>query len=329
MFNLATSYVFLFLPLPYLVWRYLPPIKNQQVFALKIPFLKRLQEISSRSSQNLLPSFKTPLYFLMAIWILGLIALAGPQWLGPPIALSQQGRDLMMAIDLSGSMELPDLSPGNQKKTRLDVVKEIADPFIAQRIGDRIGLVVFGSQAYLQAPLTFDRQTIRQMLQDTSIGLAGPQTAIGDALGLALKRLLNSPEQSRAIILLTDGGNNAGTVAPLDAARVAAENHIKIYTIGIGADSMVIPGIFGSQTINPSNDLDLDTLKKMADMTDGKFFRAKNIKELEGIYTAIDKLEPRAGEAAMVRQTTELYPWPLALAVLLSFFMVGRKLWKH
>jgi Ca-activated chloride channel family protein len=326
MLNFAAPYVFLLLPLPYVVWRYISPVKKNQTFALKVPFFKALKTIQTRAAPSLLPSLKLSLYGLMAIWILSVIALSGPLWLGKPIALSAQGRDLMLAIDLSGSMELPDLSSSQQQKTRLEVVKEMADPFIANRVGDRIGMVVFGSQAYLQAPLTFDRQTVRRMLADLTIGLAGPQTAMGDALGLALKRLLNSPEQSRAIILLTDGGNNAGTVAPLDAARVAASNHIKIYTIGIGADSLVVPGLFGLQTINPSNDLDLVTLKKIAEMTGGAFFRAKNIQELQGIYTAIDKLEPHAGESSIVRQSTELYPWPLAMAILLSFMLVGSKL---
>ena len=327
MFKFIAPFYFLALPLPYFIWRYLPALKNQQVFALKIPFLKRLQTLQKRNTaQTIWLRLNPSLYLLMMIWLLTLTALSGPEWLGAPRALSQQGRDLMLAIDLSGSMELPDLSPDNQKQTRLDVVKKIADPFIANRTGDRIGLVVFGSRAYLQAPLTFDRQTVRDMLADLSIGLAGQQTAMGDAMGLALKRLLNSPEKSRAMILLTDGGNNAGAVSPLDAARVAAANHIKIYTIGIGADSLVIPGLFGPQTVNPSNDLDLDTLKKIAHLTGGTFFRAKNIQELQSIYRDIDALEPRAGDSALVRDIKELYPYPLALAMLLSMALVIRKL---
>ena len=210
--------------------------------------------------------------------------------------------------------------------TRLDVVKSVAKQFIASRTGDRLGLVLFGAQAYLQTPLTFDRHTVKMMLDDASVGLAGDQTAIGDGVALAVKRLLQVPEKSRVIVLLTDGGNNAGVLNPIQAAQLAAQAGIKIYTIGIGAERLVVQGLLGPQVINPSSDLDQATLKQMAQMTGGTFFRAKDTKALEQAYETLNQVEPVAGAAATFRPTQMLYPWPLALALLLTMVLVVLRL---
>jgi Ca-activated chloride channel family protein len=326
MLTFAWPFIFLLLPLPWLAWRTLLRAEIQQPAALKVPFFARLKTLSASPRLRILPAVSNRQLLVALIWVLLVTALAGPQWVGGNATLPQTGRDIMIAIDLSGSMETPDLAPDGRSATRLDVVKQIAEPFIQERVGDRVGLVVFGSRAYLQAPLTFDRQTVRRMLNDATIGLAGQQTAIGDALGLAIKRLLTQPAQSRAIILLTDGGNNSGALAPLEAARVAAANHIKIYSIGIGADKMTVDTPLGPQVINPSNDLDLETLKKMSDMTGGQFYRAKNLQELRGIYDSIDKLEPSASDAAVMRSTQNLYPWFVIAAILISIFLAWPRL---
>lgn len=324
MFEFVWPSVFLCLPLPWLAWRYFPRAELKQQVALKIPFFTYLQQLASKSPAKIAsgPTWRQAVGLL--IWLLLISALAGPQWLGAPVALPQTGRDIMLAIDLSASMETPDLTLNGKHASRLDVVKAVADPFIEQRVGDRIGLVIFGSRAYLQAPLTFDRQTVRDMLDDASIGLAGPQTAIGDGLGLAIKRLLKYPALSRAIVLLTDGVNNTGLMTPLEAANVAVQHQIKIYTIGIGANSMLVPGQFGSQVVNPSSDLAIDVLKNIASSSGGKFFRAKSGDELRDIYHEIDKLEPAASIGNRARPITSLYFWPLAVALSLSMGLVVR-----
>ncbi len=173
------------------------------------------------------------------------------QSFGETIVLPQKGRDIMLAVDISGSMKMEDMSIKGQSVSRLAVVKMVGKEFINSRKGDRLGLILFGSRAYLQTPLTFDTKTVQHMLNDATIGLAGMQTAIGDAIGLAAKRLLDISQENRVLILLTDGGNNSGAVSPLSAAKLAAENNIRIYTIGFGADQLTVPTMFGRQTINP------------------------------------------------------------------------------
>ena len=211
-----------------------------------------------------------------------------------------------------------------RRVTRLQVVKKAADQFVEKRKGDRIGLILFGSRAYLQTPLTFDRQTVIDMLNDATIGLAGIETAIGDAIGLAIKRLREYPVESRVLILLTDGSNNAGSVKPIPAAKLAAKEKIRIYTIGLGAERMVVASIFGNQVVNPSQDLDESSLKEVAKLTGGLYFRARNTQELEKIYQSLDKLEPISEDTIVFRPKKPLYPWPLALMLLLSFYYIWR-----
>lgn len=323
MLQFAWPWMFILLPLPWLVYRFLP---HADVLGagLRVPFFNTLQPIKSKPLLLSKPYRSLRTVLLGATWLLLIIALSNPQWLGKPTAMPRQGRDLMLAVDLSGSMQTPDMKLNGKSASRLHIVKHVAKEFINARQGDRLGLIVFGTQAYLQTPLTFDRQTVNDMLQDTSIGLAGEQTAMGDAIGLAVKRLLPYPSQSRAIILLTDGGNNAGTVQPLAAAKLAAQQGIKIYTIGIGAESWTMPGLFGPEVVNPSEDLDVKTLKKIADITGGKFFRAEQGDDLQTVYDSINQLEPVAADNDSLRPLHPLYPWPLALALLFSVVLAWR-----
>jgi Ca-activated chloride channel family protein len=247
-----------------------------------------------------------------------LAAAARPQWLGEPIEQTVSGRDLLMAVDLSGSMEIEDFVVGGRAVDRLTATKAVAGQFIERRTGDRIGLVLFGERAYLQAPLTFDRKTVRSLLDESVIGLAGDKTAIGDAIGLAVKRLRQNPEHQRVLILLSDGANTAGAVSPLQATELAQREHLKIYTIGVGADRMMVSGLFGMREVNPSQDLDEETMRAIAERTGGRYFRARDTEELATIYTVLDQLEPVEKERLYYRPYSELFPWPLTAALLLA-----------
>ncbi len=317
MFNFAWPWLLLILPLPLLVRWLLPPFSTRSA-AIKIPFFNALRTTIGSSRWHFSNATNLGRLILASlIWILLVLAAAGPQWLGKPINLPRKGRNIMLAVDLSGSMATPDMTWHGKPATRLQVVKQVADRFIQQRVGDRLGLILFGTRAYLQTPLTFDRTTVQQMLNDATVGLAGPRTAIGDAVGLAIKRLQHYPNDSRVLILLTDGGNNSGHVLPIDAAKVAAKEHIRIYTVGLGAERMVVQGIFGPQVVNPSAGLDEKMLQAVAKITGGLYFRAKNPQDLAHVYHSLDQLEPIASGKATYRPITQLYPWPLGLAFLL------------
>jgi Ca-activated chloride channel family protein len=258
-----------------------------------------------------------------ARWAALVLAAARPAWVGEPVPLPAEGRDLMLVTDLSGSMAREDFTVGGAPTDRLTVVKQVADDFIGRREGDRVGLVLFGTKPYLQAPLTFDRATVRTLLDDAEVGIAGDETAIGDALGMAVKRLHDRPAQSRVIVLLTDGASNAGTLDPLEAARLAAEEGIRVYTIGVGADAVAVPTLFGQRVVDPSADLDEDILQAIADTTGGAYFRAKNVEGLAKIYRRIDALEPASGEPLHLRPRNELFPWPLGVALTMALGLGG------
>jgi Ca-activated chloride channel family protein len=210
--------------------------------------------------------------------------------------------------------------------SRLSLVKHLLGDFLESREGDRVGLILFGSQAYLQAPLTFDRRTVRTWLDEARIGIAGKNTAIGDAIGLALKRLRQRPAQSRVLILVTDGANNGGEIDPLTAARLAAEEGVKIYPIGIGANPEQT-GTLGMLGLNPSLDLDEPALKAIAQTTGGQYFRAHDGAELQAIKETLDQLEPVAQQPTQARPTQALYSGPLALALFLSLLLVIQERW--
>jgi len=212
-------------------------------------------------------------------------------------------------------MEVQDLQLNGQAATRLHVVKNVVSKFVEQRNGDRIGLILFGSEPYVQSPLTFDTTTVNTLLQEAFLGMAGRATAIGDALALGVKRLRQRPEQSRVLILMSDGTNNAGEIPPEKAAQLAAQENIKIYTIGIGADEMLQRSLFGSVRVNPSEDLDEEMLNLLADLTDGQYFRARNTEELDDIYNLINSLEPVEQETKSFRPTKALYYWLIGFSL--------------
>jgi Ca-activated chloride channel family protein len=320
MIDFAWFWMFLALPLPWLVRQLLLPAEDSAGAVLRTPFLDELEGLPSAQRARTASPIRR--WLAAAAWVLLVTAAARPEWLGEPIEQAVSGRDLMLAVDLSGSMEIADFVLDGQKVDRLTATQKVAGQFIERRVGDRVGLILFGERAYLQAPLTFDRKTIHTLLDVAAIGLAGDKTAIGDAIGLAVKRLRDNPADQRVLILLSDGANTAGTVAPLQAAELAASAGLKIYTIGIGADEMVVRDFFGSRKVNPSRDLDEPTMRGIAEKTGGRYFRARDTGELEEIYRLLDQLEPVERDRRYYRPHTELYPWPLAGALLLAGVLV-------
>ena len=304
-----------FLPLPLLVYLLLPSSKRQDA-ALRVPVIEDFKS----SSRIQISRAKNILLLLLAIlaWCALVAAATRPQWLGEQVDIPISGRDLMMAVDLSGSMQIPDFEINGKTVDRLTAVKHVASEFISRRSGDRVGLILFGEQAYLQTPLTFDIKTVNALLDEAFLGMAGDATSIGDAIGLAIKRLQDLQKDSRVLILLTDGANTAGEITPLKAAELAADNGLKIYTIGIGADEILRRTLFGVQRINPSADLDEDTLKKIAQQTGGKYFRAHDLKELNKIYALLDELEPVEQQSESFRPVSALYYWPLGIALIFA-----------
>jgi len=305
------------LPIPLVIWFFSKP-KQPQLAAIRTPMFSNWNAIQqNQQSSNSKYLFQKLVTFL--VWSAIVIACARPQFVGEPIELPTTGRDLLLSIDISGSMEEEDLKLHGKRANRLEVVKSIISEFIQKREGDRLGLVLFGEKAYLQTPLTFDLTTVQFMLDETAIGLAGAsRTAIGDGIGLSIKRLRERPAENRVLILLTDGRNNSGELDPIEAAKLAKHAGIKIYTIGVGADKQIRRSLlFGTTTFNPSAELDEDTLKQVAKLTGGQYFRARSSEELAKIYDLLDQLEPVEDKPEIYRPITELYYWGLLLALTL------------
>ena len=269
--TLAWAWLLLLLPAPWLIRKWLSAASQGGTLALKVPWFSLLTTSGSAGWM------KRPILAIAAtlVWVLLLLAAARPQWIGEIEELPVTGRDLLLAVDISGSMDTQDMILNGQAVNRLAVVKQVAGEFIQRRRGDRVGLVLFGSRAYLQTPLTFDTETTAILLDESEIGLAGRETAIGDAIGLAVKRLRQDAASERVLILLTDGANTSGEVQPMQATEFAAREGLKIYTVGVGADEMMVQDFFGSRMVNPSADLDEDTLRAIAERTGGAYFRAR------------------------------------------------------
>ena len=257
---------------------------------------------------------------LWLIWLSLLAACSRPVWFGDPIELPREGRDIFLALDISGSMRERDMVLGGRRVDRLTAVKQVVGEFTQARTGDRLGLILFGSQAFLQSPLTHDLEALKVFVDEAVIGLAGEKTAIGDAIGLALKHGVDDGEErDQVLILLTDGLNNAGRTDPREAARLSVEKDLKIYTIGIGAGGR--GGFFASRQI------DISLLKKVAQITGGHFFFGGNLNELREIYRRIEELEPRPSDSEYLRPQHPLFPLPLALALGLSVLALLRELY--
>jgi Ca-activated chloride channel family protein len=312
-FTFAWPWILTLLPLPLLAIL-LPAAGRWRPAGVHFPFPDAV-----RAAQRVSPGrLQLPRLVLGALaWLLLVVAAARPQSVGETVHVPVNGRSIMLAVDLSGSMQTPDMRSGGQMVSRLAAVKAVAGEFVAHRIGDRLGLILFGDEAYVQVPLTLDRNTVNVLLDEAQIGLAGQQTAIGDAIGLAIKRLRDQPPGNRVLILLTDGASNAGNVDPLKAAQLAAREGVRIYTIGVGAEQMLADGPFGVPQLVKS-DLDEGTLKAIAKETGGRYFRATDVAALAQIYALLDKIEPVSRDEQSWRPVKELYALPLALSLVLS-----------
>lgn len=312
------------LPLPWLAHRLLPPRRSTSA-ALKVPFGDRLDAIATQGGGA--SGSRTHVLAWLA-WGLLCIAAARPQQLGPAIAPPQAGRDLMLAVDLSGSMSEEDMQLGDNVVDRLTAAKAVLADFLDRRAGDRVGLLVFGQRAYTLTPLTLDRDSVRDQLRDSVIGLAGRETAIGDAIGLAVKRLRTQPAQQRVLILLTDGVNTAGALTPVKAAELAKNDGVRVYTVAFGGEGGL--SVFGFRLPTPGggDEIDESTLQTVASTTGGRFFRARDTESLAGIYAEIDRIEPVQRPGQRVRPRIERYSWPLAGALglaLLAFAVPPRR----
>ncbi|MCF1427054.1 MAG: VWA domain-containing protein [Shewanella sp.] len=310
MLSLEWPWLLLLLPLPLFVRN--KQQQQQRGGELHMPGIAQ----TTTSTLKVKPGVNRWFYLLM--WAALVLACARPQWLGEPIDIPTKGRDLMVAVDLSGSMQIEDMAIGGRTLDRFSVVQQVVSDFIDQRKGDRLGLILFADHAYLQTPLTADHRSVAQYMREAQIGLVGKQTAIGEAIGLAVKRFEQVQDSNRVLVLLTDGSNNAGNIDPIQAAKIAAERGVTIYTIGVGADVMEQRGFFGSRQVNPSSDLDESTLQDIANITHGQYFRARNPQELQQIYQEINKLQPVSRDEQSYRPKSELFYWPLAFMLLLS-----------
>ena len=343
MIHIAYPIMFLLLLLPFAVRYFLPTLKGMHGDALHVPFLKDLANINLKSGSvwgqvNISDSQKLSLRFweLFVVFFLLVLALSRPQWVGEPIRIHSQSRDILLVMDISNSMAEPDFVINRRAVSRLNAVKKVAGEFIDRRANDRIGLILFGTRAYLQSPITYDKAAVKQILYSMQEGMAGNSTAIGDALGLALKSLKDSKNaEDKIIILLTDGENNDGSITlPIlltdgenndgsitlpQAVKLAKDAGVKIYTIGVGGDRRDFASFFG---LRLGGEVDEAGLKQVADDTSGTYFRARDTESLQKVYEAIDELEPTQNEDSFVQETKEFYYIPLLAALILGMFLV-------
>jgi len=308
MLTFAHLWTLVLLPLPWLLRRILPPRRASQL-AIQVPFGDRLRTVDSESGAvSRAAKGASRQIIAFSIWLLLLIAIARPQWLEPPITKELPTRDLLLLVDLSGSMRQEDFkNTEGQQVDRLTAVKEVLGEFLLRREGDRVGLVVFGDAPFLQAPFSTDLNLSRQLLEETAIGMAGARTAFGDALGLGVSLFEESDAPAKTIIALTDGNDTKSQVPPVEAARIAHERGIRIHTVAIGD-----PSTIGEEK------LDEEALREVAKTAEGSYFFAADRTELDGIYEELDKLETRQVKVISHRPRHDLFYWPLLVALILS-----------
>ncbi|MBK8187699.1 MAG: VWA domain-containing protein [Cellvibrio sp.] len=310
MFEFSFLWLFLLLPLPLLMARL--KAKEQTQAALRVPFYQQAQALQQNVSSSVKSSLKK--ISLWLIWLATLCAAANPQWVGDPVKMPSSGRDLLLVVDLSESMLQEDMIYRQKRYNRLEAVKIVMGEFIARRTSDRLGLILFADNAYLQAPLTFDTNTVQQMLWESEVYMAGVRTAIGDAIALGIKRLKDYPDNKRVMILLTDGQNTAGEITPEQATDLAVTAKTKVYTIAFSPYEQEVDG---------------EAMRYIADMTGGDYFRARSMQELDDIHHQLDQLEPSEADEETFRPVKKLFYWPLALAFLLSLWLVVLQLIKQ
>lgn len=315
MLTLAFPWALLLIPLPWLVWRYAPPWRNQ-VTALRIPFFRTVSAAASLTPQPgavVLQRSLLQMTIAVVIWILIIVALARPEHLGEPVIITKSARDIVLALDISGSMDERDfMTPEGQPKQRLAAVKAVMAEFIAAREADRMSLIIFGSRAFVQAPFTEDLDSLSGFLDQTVVGMAGPQTALGDAIGLAIRSFEASDVEQRLVILLSDGGDTSSRMSPINAASFAAQKGVTITTIGVGN-----PEASGEGRV------DLATLQDIAQRTGGQYFFTDDEAGLEQVYAQIDAQNPRETETQSFRPRQSLAHLPLGMALILILLITS------
>jgi len=308
--TIAYPWLLLLVPVGFVLGWFLPAYRESRD-AIRVPFLRTLTDLSGRKAEAgaVIPRIP-PLQKIQILvcWTLFAVALARPQWIGDPVVKSQPMRDLMLSVDLSGSMEAKDFTDDHGNTVdRLTAVKQVLDDFLSRREGDRVGLIVFGSAPFLQVPFTEDLEVCRILLDELQIRMAGPKTAMGDSIGLAINFFKSSEVEERVLIVLTDGNDTASQVPPENAARIAARKGIVIHTVAVGD-----PKAVGEEA------LDEEVLKSVAQVTGGKYFHANDRDELSAIYQELDKLETREVETISHRPRSDLFYWPVAAAFVLN-----------
>ena len=319
MIHFIWPWLFLLLPLPVLLKRWLPAASSL-AGAIRLPFCEELLELQ-RSGPGL---SRAGSRLTWLIWLLLVTAVARPVWIGADQPRLASGRDLMLLLDVSGSMRQMDFAREGEMLDRLDLVKQSALRFVEGRVGDRIGLILFGAKPYLRAPPTWDHQVLRELIGEARVALAGESTAIGDAVGLAIKRLRELEARSRVIVLITDGANNEGNLTPRQAARLARREAIRIYTIGIGRPEAPAPNPWGVWSTEGSERFEKAVLTDMAESTGGRFLHALDAPALEAALQTIDELEPVPGAGERLYLGKALHPWLLGTALLLSLWQRWR-----
>ena len=314
MLTFAHPWLFLLLPLPWLVRKFLPA-HHEHKAAVRVPFLQRLSQLAGLHAGSGVAVARRPIsqwLVLSLTWFFVIAAIVRPQWLEEPVIKEQPMRDLLVAVDLSGSMEAQDFMDADGNTVdRLTAVKQVLDTFFARRDGDRIGLILFGSAAFVQVPFTDDLNVVRELLDEAQIRMLGPRTMLGDAMGLAINLFERSEVDERVMIVLTDGNDTGSLVPPERAAEIARDEGVVVYTIAIGDPTAV-----GEQA------LDEKTLENIAATTGGGYFHANDRQELEAIYAHLDEVNPRQVETQSYRPLTDLYYWPLAAGMLLSLLYI-------
>jgi Ca-activated chloride channel family protein len=314
MLTFAHPWLFMLAPLPWLA-RSILPAYHERKAAVRVPFLQRLSRLAGLQAGSSVAVAKRPLSQWLVLgltWLFVVAAIARPQWLEEPIIKELPMRDLLVAVDLSGSMEAEDFTDADGNTVdRLTAVKQVLDAFFARREGDRVGLILFGSAAFVQVPFTDDLDVVRELLDEAQIRMLGPRTMLGDAMGLAINLFERSEVDERVMIVLTDGNDTGSLVPPERAAEIARDNGVVVYPIAIGDPTAV-----GEQA------LDEKTLENIAKITDGAYFHANDRQELEAIYDHLDEINPRQVETRSYRPLTDLYYWPLAAGILLSLLYI-------
>lgn len=309
MLEFAHPWALLMLPLPIFVWWLVPP-QRERVSAVRVPFFTQIASAAgSEARAGAVVMRRRWLQMLVAIlvWLLLIAGLAKPEWVGEPIVRTEAARDIMLALDLSGSMDYHDF-PGEdgQDVSRFEAVQRVVDRFVAERESDRIGLIVFGTKAYLQLPFTRDLETARALVELMEVGMAGPKTALGDSIGLAIHSFESSEVDDRVLILLTDGNDTASKMTPINAADIAKLNGVEIYTIGIG-----------NTEATGEDRVDFDALTAIATRTGGEFFNAENEAALDAVYRRIDETAVADVRTQSWRPRESLVHWPAGFALIL------------